>query len=570
MSELRAPGRRGMSALWGAAWLVLGTAQAATTYQGELREGGQPANGPYDVQFCLFAEAGGGTSLACHEANDLPVVAGRFSATLAFDASHFPGAVRYVELRVRAGASSAPHTVLAPRQALTPTPYAHTALNVAAGAIGSAQLAAQAVTTSRIAAGAVGGAQIADASITAADVADAALGVAKVDTSQVQARVSGACPAGQSIRAIHADGSVDCGAGAVGGGFEGVLDAAGNQGLSTALALGTNGLPIVSYYDGDSGALKIARCNDAACQDVSRRTLFTPGEMLDPVDGPHLGTAIAIGAGGRPLIAFLDLTDQSLRLIRCGDALCDGTLSIVTLAPNGALPSLAIGADGHAVVAAVDGLDLMVVKCSDAACASSTLRRPYSTTAGHSLGNTSIVANGLNPFVSLWRYDGTRGRVLAVACSDAACTTATSTFLTASEGDALVPDVARYAFGGLPVVAYFDRVDTTLKAAFCSNAACTAAIHRTIDGSPLRGLWPSLAVDAAGNPVFAYLVNGVGVYLATCSSPDCGSPIAIVPIDVPGRHLSLALRADGSPVVSHYDEQAQDLRLVLCADATCP
>jgi hypothetical protein len=133
-----------------------------------------------------------------------------------------------------------------------------------------------------------------------------------------------------------------------------------------------------------------------------------------------------------------------------------------------------------------------------------------------------------------------------------------------------MPDAARYALGGLPVVAYYDATNGSLKAAFCSSAACGSAIHQTIDSGLFTGLWPALAFDAAGLPLFAYLVNGVGISLARCSSEDCVSTIAITPIDLPGRHISLALRPDGSPAISHYDEQAQDLRLVLCADATCP
>jgi hypothetical protein len=567
--------RKRRIAVLAAALAAAGGVEAAVTYQGELRESGQPANGPYDVQFCLFADPAGGSSLACHDADDLAVVAGRFAAVLDFDAGDFPGGARFVELRVRPGAGTGSHTTLAPRQALHPTPYAHTALSVPDASITAGKLAAGAVTAGAIAANAVAGGHVADASITGADLANATIGVAKVDTAQVQARVAGSCPDGEFMRAILADGGVICAptGGAAGGGFGGILDEAGNQGLSNSLVLGTNGLPIVSYYDGDTGALKIARCDDAACDDVQRRTLFTPDFVLDPENGPQKGTAIAIGAGGRPLIAFVDLKDESLKLIRCGDALCDGTLSLVPLATRGLAPSIALGADGLPVIAATDDTYVFVLKCDDAACASFSVNRPYQLPEFTVAGDISILNNGVAPFLAFARY-GTNppARVTTVSCNDARCATAALNTITPTTEDALLPDAARYALGGFPVVAYYDRNTETLKFAFCGNASCsTVSSFRSIDGGNggIIGPYPSLAIDSAGFPVVSYLAAGIGLRVARCSSPNCAEAPSISPVDVGGTDSSLVLRPDGIPVISHYDAAQKDLRLTVCGNANC-
>ena len=70
------------------------------------------------------------------------------------------------------------------------------------------------------------------------------IGLSAIDPAQVQARVSGACPAGQLMTQVNQDGSVGCTtvAGAGGGDITGVLAGAGltGGGLSGAVALAVN------------------------------------------------------------------------------------------------------------------------------------------------------------------------------------------------------------------------------------------------------------------------------------------------------------------------------------------
>ena len=106
--------------------------QAATalgtgfTYQGRLTDAGSPANATYDIRFILYdAETGGaqvGTVTIAKE--DVSVVNGLFSVDLDFGATAFNGDARWLEIAVRPGTSTATHTVLSPRQPVSPTPYA--------------------------------------------------------------------------------------------------------------------------------------------------------------------------------------------------------------------------------------------------------------------------------------------------------------------------------------------------------------------------------------------------------------------------------------------------------------
>jgi hypothetical protein len=113
-------------------------------YQGRLMNNNVAAEGSYDFLFTLHdAEVVGnavGEPLA-HAA--IEVTAGQFLVPLDFGAGVFTGAVRWLEISVRVTGDVEPHTILEPRQALLPTPYAMyagTAGNVATGTVTAAQL----------------------------------------------------------------------------------------------------------------------------------------------------------------------------------------------------------------------------------------------------------------------------------------------------------------------------------------------------------------------------------------------------------------------------------------------
>lgn len=99
------------------------------TYQGSLSVGGVPANGNYDFHFGLYSVASDGTPILPQQgANDVAVVNGIFSVRLNFAQNQFPGADRYLEIRVRpVGVGN--YTVLTPRQQLASSPYSIRSLN---------------------------------------------------------------------------------------------------------------------------------------------------------------------------------------------------------------------------------------------------------------------------------------------------------------------------------------------------------------------------------------------------------------------------------------------------------
>ena len=92
------------------------------TYQGSLKDSAIPASGNYDFEFALFDALSGGNQIGVTlPRNTVTVTNGIFAVKLDFG-SQFPGANRFLEIRVRVSGQPA-LTTLAPRQLLNSAPY---------------------------------------------------------------------------------------------------------------------------------------------------------------------------------------------------------------------------------------------------------------------------------------------------------------------------------------------------------------------------------------------------------------------------------------------------------------
>lgn len=107
------------------------TAWAQTTafsYQGRLSASGSPANGSFDFEFRLYDAVSDGTQLGPVESrNGVAVTDGIFSVTLDFNGV-FPGASRFLEIRVRQNGGGS-FTTLLPRQPVSSSPYSIQTIN---------------------------------------------------------------------------------------------------------------------------------------------------------------------------------------------------------------------------------------------------------------------------------------------------------------------------------------------------------------------------------------------------------------------------------------------------------
>jgi len=134
-------------------------AQSSTafTYQGFLRDNGQPANGVYDLRFALYDSPSGGNQIGSIVfVEDVTVADGLFTVEVDFGAAPFnTGARLWIEIGVRPGNSTGGHSLLTPRIELTPVPYAIYAQNIADNAVSADQLANDPNALSKVSGGAL-------------------------------------------------------------------------------------------------------------------------------------------------------------------------------------------------------------------------------------------------------------------------------------------------------------------------------------------------------------------------------------------------------------------------------
>ncbi len=103
----------------------------AWTYQGRLMDANVPADGLYDLQFSLFPDPvlNLGQIGPPIDVNDIDIIDGYFTVELDFGNIAFKGDARWLQIGVRPWDSENRHTILSPRQEVTPTPYALYAQN---------------------------------------------------------------------------------------------------------------------------------------------------------------------------------------------------------------------------------------------------------------------------------------------------------------------------------------------------------------------------------------------------------------------------------------------------------
>ncbi len=300
------------------------------------------------------------------------------------------------------------------------------------------------------------------------------------------------------------------------------VDNDGNLGGFSSITIGSDGLPITSYYDAtvdfengiDRRALKVAHCNDVACSGQDETISF----VHDPASTVGYYTSIAIGIDGLPIISYLDVSAGALVAAHCNDVACATPALITTLDLSGVATgatSIAISSDGHPIISYVDSGTLRMVRCTEFNCSAST----------------SFALNSFGPLAG--------GTAITVGAD------------------------------GLPTIGYkVEAVGTNwIALAHCNDPNCFGG-DETLSG--LLDLSPDLAltIGADGSPITSYGDSYLRVL--RCNDAACvGSDELPSPVGSGGQYSSITIGVDGLPIISFYDAAIGALKVAHCASVFC-
>lgn len=350
------------------------------------------------------------------------------------------------------------------------------------------------------------------------------------------------------------------------------VDTAVNVGQYTSITIGADGMPVISYYDNTNGNLKVAKCGNAACS--AGNTLTT----VDTTWSVGLDTSISIGADGLPVISYRDGNFGDLKVAHCGNASCSAgntITSVDTVGNVGKGTSITIGADGLPVISYYDAtnFDLKVAHCGNALCSAANTITSVDT-AGDVGYHTSlsIGADGL-PVISY--YDNINGDLKMAHCGNVSCS-AGNTITAVDTVVVIVGEYTSITIGadGLPMISYFDSTNQNLKVAKCGNAACSAGNTITVVDTVMgTGYFTSITIGADGMPMISYQDTSggtnFGLKVAHCGNAACSAGNTLTAVDTvgyAGYYTSISIGADGLPIISYHNGY---LRVAKCANAFC-
>lgn len=184
-----------------------------------------------------------------------------------------------------------------------------------------------------------------------------------------------------------------------------IVDSSGDVGRFSSIAIGADGLGFISYYDYTNQDLKVAHCSDILCASVTTSTLDSSGDV------GWFTTSLAVGGDGLGLISYFDNTNLQLKVAHCNNVTCtSATISTLASILNSLWfdTSIAIGPDGLGLISFWDQSngDLKVARCNSARCTSATI----TTVDGFdSVGRNNSIAIGDDNLPLISYLDSTNG-----------------------------------------------------------------------------------------------------------------------------------------------------------------
>jgi len=285
-------------------------------------------------------------------------------------------------------------------------------------------------------------------------------------------------------------------------------------GAQAVLAFGADKLPVIAFHR--DKRVFVAKCRDAAC---SKNTPSLVALARCCVDSP---VVVAVGADGRPVLAYQDPNDFYVRVVKCGNASCSAGRTVSKL-------SSLVDRGGIRYLLNTISLDV-----------------PDD-------GRTALLIGD------------TTGAVRFVRCSDATCSKSTAVTVDRSGNKFLTATMALEGDGRPVIVEY---ASGQLKVASCNDPSCsshTLTVVGKADDEFIASVAPQVALGPKGLPVVAYWVQGRVLRIAQCEDLACRA--SAISTFGKANTFAFALGADGLPIIAYYD--GADLKVAHCSDLSC-
>jgi len=364
---------------------------------------------------------------------------------------------------------------------------------------------------------------------------------------------------------VQSSGSVTVAASSYGPLSSGILDDDGNVGSFASMAIGLDGLAIISYYDESGRDLKVARCSSVDCSSAVVNSVDTDGLV-------GMYSSIVIAEDGLPIISYFDDSNDSVKVAHCDNSLCSrSTLTTVDTDGVGQYTSIVIGDSGMPVISYYDkdNDDLMFAECEDEDCEDVNITRVDQT---GDVGTYTSMAMGIDDLPIISYYDETNVALKVVHCSEDDCDSSTITTVDSSGGSGEYTSLV-IGVDGFAIISYYDAGDEDLKVAHCSNTNCSSSSITTVDSVGKVGQFTSISIGVDGLPLISYYDETAGnLKLAHCSNVSCSSTDSIMTVDWPGQvgeHSVNVPSIDGLPIIVYYDDTSGALKSLRCAKVGC-
>jgi hypothetical protein len=181
--------------------------------------------------------------------------------------------------------------------------------------------------------------------------------------------------------------------------------------MSTSVALGSDGLPLISYLDRVNGFLKVLHCGNTAC---------TSGNTTTTVDSSSCcsgSNSATIGSDGLPLISYFQGSQAHMNVLHCGNDSCssgDITTTVEIGTNDAGAGTVTIGPDGLPLISYHTGSrNLDVMHCGDVDCNGTNTVTVLASEPNNVGGGTSVTigADGL-PLIT--DYDAFNGALSTI------------------------------------------------------------------------------------------------------------------------------------------------------------